>query len=413
MNRPGYGVLRAAPLALLLGALACGPGGGGCGPDLDADKIAAEAKKGTDAKGGAPGTAAARSKMSDALAAKGDGYKPGAYADSLSGFSSTGGSNGTPKGEFARLASSLPPTPENQKIITQALGQDSARSGPGGSTDLAGNGGYVTVGKGADGQPAWQWNAYDGAHAAPKGFDKPYAPFRADPGAGDASAAFAARPSASPASSDSTDPLSSGAPPGFTGCWPRPPGLHHIALHLMGGNGNRRVVDSTPIVCSATYCHAIGFSNRGCCPLRQEGASQHAMRVKCEAELMGRDRDGRVGPRWVYKGNGGVEKHPENPYLAWGYGNGWVGACSNVSPVCNWIEVINHPDPASAAAAAASGAAAPAGGGGSSSAAKSPATTSASPATAPTRSTSTVITSENLETLIPVIPEVAPAATAP
>jgi len=410
MKRLATDLRRAAPLALLLGAMACGgAGGGGCGPALDADKIAEEAKKGTDGKGGAAGAAAARSKMSDALAAKGDGYKPGAYADALSGFSSTGGSNGTPKGEFARLAQSLPPTPENQRLITQALGQDAARGGPGGSTDLAGNGGYVSIGKSDDGKPVWQWNAYDAQHSAPKGFDKPYSPFKADPGAGDASA----NASVATTSADPSNTLQSGAPPGYSGCWPKPPGLHHINLNLMGGNGNRRVVDATPIVCSRSYCAAVMRDpNRGCCPLRPEG---DPMRVKCEGEVLGKNSQGKIGPRWVYKGNGGVEVQPVNPFLAWAYGNGWVGACSHVSPVCSWKEVINHPEnlPGSTTGYAGGGGGGSSGSGGSSSSSSPSSRKGSSSSAAPSTSTNTAPSDNNLESLVPVIPEVAPAVNAP
>lgn len=340
MRRPGNDLLRAAPLALLLGALACGPGGsGGCGPALDADKIAADAKKGS----GSKQSAAARASAADAVIATGKGYNPGGYSDSLSGFSSTeGGLPGSPKSEFARLAQSLPPTPENQKLITQAMGSDAARGGQGGSTDLAGNGGYVTVGKSGDGRPVWQWNAYDAKHAAPRGFEKPYVPSGSAPAADPSSAAPTAN----------ADP-SLQAPPGYNGCWPKPPGLSRIKLDLMGGNGNRRVVDSTPIVCSANYCSAVGFVGRGCCPARPEG---DPMRVKCEGELLGRNSAGQIGPRWTYKGNGGVETHPANPFLAFGYGVGWVGACSNISPVCNWIYVDNSKtDGAGAGGGGASG----------------------------------------------------------
>jgi hypothetical protein len=405
MSLLGIDARRAVPLAFVFAAMACGGsiggGAGGCGPSLDADKIAADAK-GSNA---AASAAAARAKMGDALIQKGEGYEKNGFADSLSGFSGDGSTlPGSPKSEFARLAQSLPPTPENQKLIEQALGQDNARHGQGGSTDLAGNGGYVSVVDGADGKPKWQWNAYDGKHSAPKGFEKPYVPppgYKGEPSP--------ATGSASAAGAGGTDPLA--PPPGTTGCWPKPPGLHHINLHLMGGNKNRRVVDSTPIVCSGSYCSAVGFNGRGCCPLRPEG---DPMRVTCEGEVLGRNAEGKIGPRWVYKGNGGVEVQPVNPFLAWAYGNGWVGACSNISPVCSWKEVINHPEElAGGTTSQALGGGGGGGSGGSSPSRSSSAPKSSSTGTPLKASTDTAPGNSNLESLVPTIPEVEPATNTP
>lgn len=121
------------------------------------------------------------------------------------------------------------------------------------------------------------------------------------------------------------------------------PPLHHINVHFMGGNGNRLRADSTPIVCSTEpgtrherYCQeTMNDPNRRCCPVKPEG---HPMRVACELILLGKDpSDGIAGPRWSYIGNdpnGGVEKHPENPFLAFAYGSGKARACSNVVKVC-------------------------------------------------------------------------------
>lgn len=119
------------------------------------------------------------------------------------------------------------------------------------------------------------------------------------------------------------------------------PPLRHINVHLMGGNGNRFKVDSTPIVCSTDpgtrherYCQeTMRDNNRRCCPVKPEG---HPMRVACELLLLGKDpTDGIAGPRWSYIGSaGGVERHPDNPFLAFAYGKGIVRACSNVAKVC-------------------------------------------------------------------------------
>ncbi len=402
----GLDLRKAAPLAFVFAALACGGGidggAGGCGPEFDADKIAEDAKKGNNTKEGA----AARAAAADAVIKTGEGYKKDGFAGAVEGFSGSDALPGSPKSEFARLARSLPPTEENRKLIEQAMGREAARSGPGRTTDLAGNGGYASVVTGADGQPKWQWNAYDGKHSAPKGFDKPYVP--------PAGSAPAAAPVAETAPASTTDPAMT-PPAGYTGCWPKPPPVSKINLHLMGGNGNRRIVDSTPIVCSGSYCSAIGFAGRGCCPVRPEG---DPMRTKCEAEVMGKN-----GPRWMFKGNGRIEKREDNPYLAWAYGIGWAGACSGISPVCNWIEVKNENalkelEAAKTASAAGAGGGGGGGGGGGSSGSGSPSGSSGSApksgdGTPLKASTDTAPGNSNLESLIPTIPEVAPATDTP
>jgi hypothetical protein len=121
------------------------------------------------------------------------------------------------------------------------------------------------------------------------------------------------------------------------------PPLHHINVHFMGGNGNRLKTDSTPIVCSTDpgtkherYCqNTMNDDSRRCCPVKPECLP---LRVACDLIVLGKDpSDGVPGPRWQYVGNdpnGGVEKHPENPFLAFSYGHGIARACSNVVKVC-------------------------------------------------------------------------------
>lgn len=62
------------------------------------------------------------------------------------------------------------------------------------------------------------------------------------------------------------------------------------------------------------------------------------MRVACEHLLLGKDpSDGVPGPSWRYVGrdpNGRVDKHDENPFLAYAYGSGVARACSNVVNIC-------------------------------------------------------------------------------
>lgn len=133
-------------------------------------------------------------------------------------------------------------------------------------------------------------------------------------------------------------------PPGR--CSPKPPALSKLNLVIHNRPRPGKVVlDSTPIVCSggdgehARYCQdTMNDAARRCCPVRPEG---DPMRGACEAAVMGYDpSDGRYGPRWYFKGNGHLEKHPDNPYLAFAFGTGTVMACSNVKPVvCMQIRV--------------------------------------------------------------------------
>lgn len=161
-------------------------------------------------------------------------------------------------------------------------------------------------------------------------------------GGGGGGGGVAQEPTPAPADDgpDFTPPTGAPSPESLT-C-DMPP-LHHINVHFMGGNGNRLRADSTPIVCSTDpgtkherYCQkTMNDPNRRCCPAKPEG---HPMRVACELVLLGKDRsDGVAGPRWQYVGNdpnGGVEKHGENPFLAFAYGRGIARACSNVVNVC-------------------------------------------------------------------------------
>lgn len=120
------------------------------------------------------------------------------------------------------------------------------------------------------------------------------------------------------------------------------PPLHHINVHIRGGNGNRMIADATPIVCSTDkgtkherYCQeTMGDDNRNCCPAKPEG---HPLRLACEIVLLGKDSDGVAGPRWQYVGkapDSWVDKREDNPFLAFAYGSGIARACSNVVKVC-------------------------------------------------------------------------------
>ena len=127
---------------------------------------------------------------------------------------------------------------------------------------------------------------------------------------------------------------------------PAPPAVTQINVTVHGGNGDRVVLDSTPLVGpDAAYCRQIGFTDgRLYCPVRAEG---HPERVACEAARVGRASDtGRVGPTWSANGKacGAADSgasclnHPDNQFLVFAYGAGRFRACA-ASGVCGEISL--------------------------------------------------------------------------
>jgi hypothetical protein len=117
---------------------------------------------------------------------------------------------------------------------------------------------------------------------------------------------------------------------------PAPPPLSHFSVHALGGNGERVLLDATPLVGpDAEYCRAVGFTDgRLFCAVRPEGSPE---RGGCEAALVGTAADtGRPGPTWSADGrpcDGGGERascanHSSNQYLAYAYGAGTFRACA-------------------------------------------------------------------------------------
>lgn len=116
---------------------------------------------------------------------------------------------------------------------------------------------------------------------------------------------------------------------------PEPPALARFSISVLGGNGERTLLDATPLVGpDAEYCRALGFTDgRLFCAVRPEGSSE---RAACEAALVGTASDtGRSGPTWSVDGrscDGKGERascvnHPSNQYLAYAYGTGSFRAC--------------------------------------------------------------------------------------
>jgi len=125
---------------------------------------------------------------------------------------------------------------------------------------------------------------------------------------------------------------------------PAPPAVTQVNVKVHGGQADRVLLDSTPLVGpDAVYCRQIGFTDgRLFCPVRPEG---HPERAACEAALVGYAADtGRAGPTWSANGKGceGADggasclNHPDNQFQAFAYGAGRFRACA-ASGVCGEI----------------------------------------------------------------------------
>ena len=90
----------------------------------------------------------------------------------------------------------------------------------------------------------------------------------------------------------------SGLPPGMT-CSPTPPPLLRMHLKIHDDSGDRKVLDSKPLVVNVDhYCDRVGFGDWKFCDTRPEGDPQ---RVACDYLVTGKAEDtGRWGPTWFY-----------------------------------------------------------------------------------------------------------------
>lgn len=155
-----------------------------------------------------------------------------------------------------------------------------------------------------------------------------------------------AKPGATPASETpaATPPYDPGEGriPDGAYCAVNPPRLSKISLVIHNRpRPGKLVLDSTPKVCDREFCDKIGFTGRNCCPLGPEGTNA---RVSCELRVLGIDpEDGIPGPHWSFAGNGSIQKHPENPFLAFVFyesGGGTATVCNNIKPVvCESLKV--------------------------------------------------------------------------
>jgi hypothetical protein len=127
---------------------------------------------------------------------------------------------------------------------------------------------------------------------------------------------------------------------------PVPPAVSRFNVKVHAQQSDRVVLDATPLVGpDAQYCRRIGYTDgRSYCPVRPEG---HPERQACETARVGRASDtGRPGPTWSANGkrcdgfDGGPSclNHPDNQYLAFGYGAGLFRACA-ATGVCGEISL--------------------------------------------------------------------------
>lgn len=147
-------------------------------------------------------------------------------------------------------------------------------------------------------------------------------------------------------SSDSTPPttptpaptVGPTAPPpvGPLHCDPTPPPLYGIRVTIHQNSGNRKTLDSLPLVVDVDdYCARTG-QDGNFCRTRLEGNPQ---REDCDRMAMGIAPDtGRYGPRWLFDSNpcgeipaggSGCNNHPDNQFLVIAKGTGLVGACAS------------------------------------------------------------------------------------
>jgi hypothetical protein len=126
-------------------------------------------------------------------------------------------------------------------------------------------------------------------------------------------------------------------------CNPTPPPLYRINVKIHdNGNGNRRVLDSRPVVVDMNgYCEAHGMGSGFYCFTSREGAPDSAA---CDKMAVGMADTGRWGPTWKYQvdrgsaaqpcsseANPGCINHADNQFLVIAKGQGVFQACAHPS----------------------------------------------------------------------------------
>lgn len=119
-------------------------------------------------------------------------------------------------------------------------------------------------------------------------------------------------------------------PTGMT-CSPTPPPLLRMHIKVHAEDGNRTVLDSSPLVANVDhYCDKVGFGDWKYCETRPEGDLQ---RVACDYMAVGIADTGRWGPTWIGEGKPcGAEfsqcaNHATEQFLVIAKGKGEFKAC--------------------------------------------------------------------------------------
>ena len=123
-----------------------------------------------------------------------------------------------------------------------------------------------------------------------------------------------------------------GLPPGMI-CDPTPPPLLRMQLKVHDDSGDRKVLDSKPLVVNVdNYCDRMGFGSWKFCDTRQEGDPQ---RTACDYLVTGKAEDtGRWGPTWYYVSDLCADfpdrcaNHPDNQFLVVAKATGIYEACA-------------------------------------------------------------------------------------
>ncbi len=140
-------------------------------------------------------------------------------------------------------------------------------------------------------------------------------------------------PTPAPTVAATPSPTPGSALPTGMVCNPTPPPLYGMKVGPHGGNADRTVLDSKPLVVNVDgYCERIGESGRFC-ETRLEGDPQ---RVACDYMAVGKALDtGRWGPTWYYNNQlcdaanfASCANHATDQFLAVAKAQGRFEACA-------------------------------------------------------------------------------------
>jgi len=144
-----------------------------------------------------------------------------------------------------------------------------------------------------------------------------------------------ATPTPAPTPTQAATPAPSASlPPGLV-CDPTPPPLYGLVVKVHNDVGNRKTLDSRPIVINVGgFCEKAGFAaSARFCFTRREGDPQA---TACDYLAVGMAGDtGRWGPTWSFNGKpctaapgeNGCSNHPDNQFLLNTRGDGEYEAC--------------------------------------------------------------------------------------